>query len=59
MIRKGQTVTIRPEWRDEGDETFQWVARSDEEKGRVDVSPLGTGLFVDPIMTVRVEMLEL
>jgi Gene product 88 len=39
-IRKGDRVTIRQEWRDVGDECFTWVARNDEEKGRVDISAL-------------------
>lgn len=57
MITKGQSVTIRPEWQDKGDDQYQWVAVSDEEKGRVDIRPLGTGLSIPPLYTVTVAML--
>lgn len=35
MIRKGDTVQIKKEWQDEGDECFMWVALEDEDGGRV------------------------
>ena len=38
MIKKGDYLVIKPEWRDAGDEAFTWVARSDEQNGRVDIS---------------------
>ena len=38
MIKKGDYLVIKPEWRDAGDEAFTWVARSDEQSGRVDIS---------------------
>ena len=31
MIRKGDILSIKPQWRDAGDETFTRVARSDED----------------------------
>jgi hypothetical protein len=58
MIRKGDEVTIRPEWRDQGDEEFTWVACDDEEKGRVTITPVNTGLAIPPRQTVSVEMLK-
>jgi len=59
MIRKGDILSIRPEWRDAGDETFTWVARSDEEKGRVDISALELSKMpLWPMQTVRVDMVE-
>jgi hypothetical protein len=58
MIRKGDIVSIRPEWRDAGDENYAWVARSDEEKGRVDISALELSeLPIWPMQTVRVDMI--
>ena len=59
MIRKGDILSIKPEWRDAGDEKFTWVARSDEEKGRLDISALELSKMpLWPIQTVRVEMVE-
>lgn len=58
MIRKGDKVTIKPEWRDQGDDEFAWVAYDDEEKGRVTITPVNTGLSIPPLQTVSVEMLE-
>lgn len=58
MIKKGDTVHIKPKWQDEGDSSFNWVAVNDEEKGRVDITPTNTGLNFPPICTVRVDMLE-
>jgi len=34
MIKKGDYLVIKPEWRDAGDEAFTWVARSDEQSGK-------------------------
>jgi hypothetical protein len=56
-IRKGDPVKIRPEWQDEGDEEFEWVAVDDEEKGRVTISPVNIGMKILPRQTVNVEML--
>jgi hypothetical protein len=59
MIRKGDILSIKPEWRDAGDENFSWVARSDEEKGRVDISALELSeMPIWPMQTVRVDMVE-
>lgn len=58
-IHKGDTVFIRPEWRDTGDETFQWTAADDEFNGRVSISPAGTGLSITPIQTVESRSLSL
>jgi hypothetical protein len=57
VIRKGDKVQIKPEWQDAGDDRFVWVAVDDEEKGRVQIMPLGTGLAFAPIGTVRTEWL--
>ena len=38
VIKKGDIITIKPEWQDAGDASFTWVARNDEEHGRVDIS---------------------
>ena len=52
MIKKGDIITIRPEWWDARNACFTWVARNDEEHGRVDISA------VELSQTVRSEMIE-
>lgn len=58
MIRKGDTVKIKPKWQDKGDTLFTWAACDDEDKGRVTIAPLGTGLSIPPRQTVSVDMLD-
>lgn len=59
MIRKGDIVTFLPQWRDAGDERFTFIARSDEEKGRFDVSAIELmHMPLWPVQTVRVDMIE-
>lgn len=58
-IRKGDIVTIKPEFQDDGDSAFTWVARNDEEKGRVDISVLEHSEWTFwPMQTVQVTMLN-
>lgn len=40
MLNKGDTVRILPQYQDPGDDEFTWVVVGEEEKGRVDVSPV-------------------
>ena len=35
MIKKGEIITIKPQWLDARNARFTWVARTDEENGRV------------------------
>jgi len=58
MIKKGDTVKIKPEYQDAGDENFTWVACDDESKGRVTISPVNIGLEFPPQQTVTTDMLE-
>ncbi len=57
MIRKGQAVHIRPEWRDAGDEEFVWIAAEDEDGGRVRVIPDMPEFRFSPSTVVEVRML--
>lgn len=57
-IRKGQRVVIRPEWRNPGEDQFDWIAVEDERQGQVRIAPLGTGLGVPFSETVFTGMLE-
>ena len=59
MIKKGDIITIRPQWQDAGDASFTWVARDDEENGRVDISAVELAYMdVWPVETVRSDMFE-
>ena len=59
MIKKGDIITIKPEWQDGGNASFTWVARNDEENGRVDISAVELAyMAVWPSQTVRSEMIE-
>lgn len=59
MIRKGDTVRIKPEWQDDGDDTFHWIAVEDEDGGRVRIQATNTGLRFPPNQVVQTSMLEL
>ena len=59
MIWKGDIITIRPEWRDARNARFTWVARNDEENGRVDIAAVEVAYMdVWPAQTVRTDMIE-
>lgn len=59
MIRRGDKIRFKPEWREPGD-AAQYYAHSDEwDDGRVQVTTLPTeALPLPPINTVRVDMIE-
>lgn len=58
-IQKGDILTIKPQWRDPGDESKTWVARSDERNGWVDISDLAFSRSVFwPLQSVRTDMVE-
>lgn len=57
MIKKGDTVWIKPEWQDKGDDTMQWVAIEDEDGGRVRIEPQNTSLLYPPNQVVETSML--
>lgn len=55
MIRKGDRIEFLEQHRDPGDETFVWIALCDEEKGRLDVTPIDHPMEIKPIYTVQAE----
>ncbi len=57
MIRKGQQVHIKPEWQDDGDDEFTWVAIEDEDGGRVKIMTLMPELRFQPVSVVETRML--
>lgn len=58
MFNRGDCVELLEEFRDPGDEEFAWIVVGDEEKGRVDISPLGTGMALPPVYTVQADWLR-
>lgn len=58
MFTRGDQVELLEAFRDPGDEEFVWVVVGDEEKGRVDIAPVNTGLSIPPTYTVRAEWLR-
>jgi hypothetical protein len=54
MFKKGDVVSIRPEFQDKGDDQFTWMVLADEEKGRVDICPVNSSLLIKPVYTLRV-----
>ena len=59
MIKKGDIITIKPEWRNASNGRFTWVARSDEEHGRIDISAVELAYMdVWPAQTVSTDMIE-
>ncbi len=57
-IQKGDFVTILPEFQDPGDVEFTWQAVTDEEKGRVTLQALGTGMQFAPTYVMKVEWIQ-
>ncbi len=56
-IRRGEHLRIRPDWRDEGDEEFDWIALEDEDGGRVLIAPV-MDLPIRPQQVVTTDMVE-
>jgi hypothetical protein len=57
VIRKGDIVTLRPEWSEPGDEAIVRIAAEDEDGGRLYVIAL-VGLPYEPQELLRTFMLE-
>lgn len=59
MFKRGDQVEILPEFQDPGDDGFNWIVLGDEEKGRVDITPINIDLAIKPIYTVTVDQIKL
>lgn len=57
-IKTGDSLTIRQQWRDPGDESIEWLAVEDEDGGRVLIEAQ-VDLPIKPTQRVSVEMVEL
>lgn len=55
-IRKGDILTIKPEWQDPGDEAIEFLALESESGGRLRITPLGTGLMFPGNQVVEAHM---
>lgn len=42
MFKRGDIIETLEEFQDSGDNTFTWMVLHDEEKGRVDITPIDT-----------------
>lgn len=58
MFKHGDLVEILEQFQDDGDDQFSWVCVSDEEKGRVDISPRGTKMRIQPVYTVQTNQIR-
>lgn len=59
MFKIGDKVEILSEFQDAGDESFTWVVIGDEEKGRVDISPIDINMEIKPVYTVQSHWIKL
>jgi len=59
MILAGQTVKIKPECQDNGDDKYTWIAMDNEEKGRVTICPINHPMTIKPTFVVDASKLEL
>jgi hypothetical protein len=48
LFKIGDVVELLPEYQDPGDSEFEWVVVEAEDRGRLVISPFGTGLKVVP-----------
>lgn len=58
MIKAGDTVKIRPEWQDSGDDQLQFIALEDQDGDRVLIGVLGVLTNFIPSQVVLVSMIE-
>ncbi|MFZ6749602.1 hypothetical protein [Undibacterium sp. Ren11W] len=59
MFKRGDQVEILPEFQGDGDDKFIWIVLGDEEKGRVDISPINISLTIKPIYMFYVNQIKL
>ena len=59
MIKKGDRIDILPQWQDDGDENYVWVATDDEKDGQITICPISMPISIKPRSTVDVSMITL
>jgi hypothetical protein len=58
MFKRDDVVEILTEFQDPGDSSFTWVVLNDEEKGRVDITPVDINLTIKPTYTLKTEQIK-
>jgi hypothetical protein len=58
MYKRGDIVEILLEFQDSGDSAFTWIVLNDEEKGRVDITPIDITLSIKPIYTMNTTQIK-
>lgn len=58
MFKRDDVVEILTKFQDPGDSGLTWVVLHDEEKGRVDISPININLTIKPIYTLKTEQIR-
>ena len=58
MYKRGDEVEILPEYQDEGDDQYHWTCVNDEEKGRVEITPVDIDLRIPPVYTVQINQIR-
>lgn len=59
MFKRGDIVEILEKFQDPGDNTFTWMVLHDEEKGRVDITPIDIKLDIKPTYTLKTNQIKL
>ncbi len=59
MLKIGDQVEILSEFQYPGDESFTRVVIGNEEKDRVDISPLNINMEIKPVYTVQTQWTKL
>jgi hypothetical protein len=58
MFKKGDSVQIKPEWQDEGDEEFARFVIEDEDRGAVKIMTIIPGWTINPTEWIDADKLE-
>lgn len=59
-IKEGDTVMLKPEWQDAGDDNYHWIACHDEEadSDRILITPININMAIKPTYLVKLEWLD-
>ena len=58
MIRKNDKLRILPQWQDDGDDQFEWVAEEDESGDRVLIRGVIPDFPIHPTFRLETHMVE-
>ncbi|MGZ9275267.1 MAG: hypothetical protein ACXW34_11040 [Nitrospira sp.] len=58
MFKKGDSVQIKPEWQDEGDEEFSRFVIEDEDRGAVKIMTIIPGWTINPTEWIDASKLD-